>query len=123
MFDMEAAIASGDMRVAMVGVASCEYNLMDRVAPGDPDNSWVMVKMTMPFVTAPGSPTNGDLEFTPDATWNEADKCNPAIVGFGKRMPFVSPFEPDPAVLSAIRAWIVAGAPGPNDPPTDAGTP
>jgi len=120
-FDLSTAIASGDMRSEMVNVPSCEYSLMDRVEPGDPDNSWLMVKLTAPSVNAVGTPQNGDIIFTPSTSWSDADKCNPLIAGFGKRMPNVSPFQVEAEALAAIEAWIRAGAPGPNDPVGDAG--
>lgn len=119
MFPFGEAIAAGDFRTALVNVPSCEYDVMDRVEPGDPDNSWLMVKLTQAYVM--DGIDAGRLIFTPDPTWSEADKCNPAIPGFGKRMPDTSPFTLADGPLNAIRTWIAVGAPGPNDPVTDAG--
>jgi hypothetical protein len=100
-------------------VPSCEYDVMDRVAPGDPDNSWLMVKLTGDYVQ--DGLDEGMLIFTPDPSWTEADKCNPAIPGFGSRMPDAAPFTLAAGPLSAIRTWIEVGAPGPNDATSDAG--
>jgi len=127
MLDLGAAIASGDFRSALVGVPACEYDVMDRVVPGDTANSWLMVKLTAPFVSVadaqPPASLHGDLIFTPDASWDESRKCNPGIRGFGQRMPQVAPFEVDDEVLDALQTWIEVGAPGPNDPEFDAGAP
>jgi hypothetical protein len=121
MFDLSTAIASGDIRTAMVNIPSCEYNVMDRIEPGDPANSWVYIKLTGTSVAPTGTARDGDLMFTPNSTWTEADKCNATITGFGKRMPNVAPFQIEAEPLAAIEAWIRAGAPGPNDPLGDAG--
>lgn len=118
-FDIGAAIASGDMRSAMVGQPACEYNLMNRVEPGMPDESWMMVKITGHIVSEadanPPATAYGDLIFTPDPSWNESMKCNSSIRGFGQRMPQVAPFEIEAEPLAAIRNWIEMGAPGPHD--------
>lgn len=123
--NLGAAITAGDMRTALVNVPSCEYSLMDLVEPGDPDNSWLIVKVTAPFVAMgdanPPATQVGDLIFTPDSTWNESMKCNQQIRGFGQRMPQVAPFDIEDDHLDALRTWIEVGAPGPNDTLSDAG--
>lgn len=113
------AIAAGDFRAALVNVPACEYGVMDRVEPGDPDNSWIMVKLTANYVMSGAE--EGRLIFTPDPSWSEADKCNQAIPGFGNRMPDTAPFMLAAGPLNDIRTWIQMGAPGPNDPVSDAG--
>lgn len=123
--DLGAAIATGDIRGALVNVPACEYDLMDLVEPGDPDASWLMEKLTGDFVSLqdadPPTANHGDLLFTPDPSWDPSRKCTQAIRGFGQRMPQVAPFQASAKTIADIRTWIEKGAPGPNDPASDAG--
>ncbi len=123
--NLGAAIAAGDVRTALVNVPACEYSVMDLVEPGDPANSWLIVKVTGDIVSmeeaTPPTAFYGDLVFTPSSSWNESMKCNQTIRGFGQRMPQVAPFEIQAAHLAALETWIEMGAPGPNDPVGDAG--
>jgi hypothetical protein len=93
-----------DIRGVLVDVPACEYPLMKRVAPGDPDRSWLMVKLT-----APRSAT-GELEFEPELDFTPV---NCGIDGFGFGMPALGTFSPDAEAIATFRDWILAGAGGP----------
>lgn len=98
---------------ALVNIPSCEYPLMMRVRPGDPDHSWIMVKLRAPVADTQSEA----IEFTPDSSWDGRALCRYPSAdggsGFGLRMPATGQFQLDPAGIEAIRAWIEAGAPGP----------
>lgn len=109
----------------LVDVAACEYDLLDRVEPGDPDRSWLMVKLTHEF-DADGA----IVGFTPDPGWDmgglepRPDGTLPAsvcpmtedgVLTFGTNMP-QSIGRPIPLAereVTLIREWIALGAPGP----------
>lgn len=114
---------------ALVDVPSCEYYLMPRVDPGNPDNSWLWIKLD------PDHDDNqGHIVFTPDPSFDPAgdpypsSNC-PLMVGgelsFGRNMPntgdvFTAP-DNEPShlksnQLTALREWIEMGAPGPTGP-------
>lgn len=98
--------ASANLRDTLVGVPACEVPGMNLVEPGDPERSWLWIKLTGKMTSA----QNGDLEADP--SWGEPGKGCGAI-GFGKRMPRVAPYSLSQAQLDQVRAWILAGAPGP----------
>ncbi len=114
-FSLTDALAAGDIRSAMVNVPSCEYDLMGRIEPGDPGNSWIMVKITAPFVDDDMTAREyGNLIFEPDPSWSAEGRCASDVTGFGKRMPSVGGFEMPERFRTAVRTWIEQGAPGPN---------
>jgi hypothetical protein len=115
---------------AMVGVPACQYDLMPRIDPGDPHNSWLWIKLDPASMDS-----EGYIVFTPDPSF-DPDVQNPHYTSrncplgrnpdgspdFGINMPS-QPGHPSPLApheLEAVRQWIEAGAPGPT-PPNDAG--
>jgi hypothetical protein len=105
-------LTQGDPRAALVGVPSCEYDRMMRVAPGDAEHSWIMVKLRGP-VRFRGF--TDFIDFTPDPDWHAS---TPACAGqfddgspwFGTRMPPAGTTEISPSEIDAIAAWIRSGA-------------
>lgn len=104
--DFGALVESGTLWQAMAGVPSCQYDAMPLVSPGDPDQSWLMVKLTAP--TGP----EGRLDFAPALDWEPMPgSCAVAVAGrydFGTRMPEIGSLSDDE--IETIRAWIIAGA-------------
>lgn len=116
----------------LVGIDACQYDVMDRVVPFDPDQSWLIVKLEQHFDSA------GYIEFEPDPMWDPGitrrmtggyppSEC-PLVVrrdgvgelSFGRIMPS-NPGRP--ARLPAnertmFREWVAMGAPGPDGMPT-----
>lgn len=108
---------------ALIGVPSCQYDVMPLVDPGNPDNSWLMIKLDGPHDDA------GNLTFTPDPGWVHGLEPNGAgelprsecpytvdgAISFGLLMPrnLVEPLPLEEREVEMIRAWIAAGAPGP----------
>ncbi len=79
----------GDVTPALLGVPSCEYDLMPRVDPGNPDNSWILVKIDGVY--------DADLNvlFTPDPGWTPVStRLCPGDGDFGHRMPDTGPALP-----------------------------
>jgi hypothetical protein len=106
--------ASGNFRDALVDVRSCEYDLMERVAPGKPRESWVMVKLTAPVYDQ--SDRLGLIQFTPDPSWVQKDGpcANTASDGtplFGMRMPATAPNLLPDDQIATVERWIALGAP------------
>ena len=95
-----------DLATALVNVTSCENNAMKLVVPGDPEHSWIWIKLTADIEDT----NSGKLihEGTPSA-------CAGVATGFGSRMPYVvGLFDKLPAEkLAVIHDWIEGGAPGP----------
>lgn len=108
------------------GVPSCEYDAMPRVSPGDPEGSWLMVKLDGAHSEA------GDLLFEPDPSWESGLEPRPdgtlppsdcpltedGELSFGNLMP-LNPSVADPlppAKVDMFREWIALGAPGPGTP-------
>ncbi|MEM9069677.1 MAG: hypothetical protein AAGE52_14290 [Myxococcota bacterium] len=108
---------------ALVGVESCEYSFLNRIEPGDPERSWLFIKLT----AAHGR--DGQIEFTPDPAWDpgieprddgtfppsECPRVTRGELNFGLLMP-QNPANPQMLPSSEIRLfrdWILAGAPGP----------
>jgi len=109
----------------LVGVESCEYSFMPRVDPGNPENSWLMVKLEG------AHSDDGELLFEPDPGWDpgiepRADGSYPPStcplvdegeLTFGYLMP-QNVGAPDPLPereLDMIYEWILIGAPGPGE--------
>jgi hypothetical protein len=104
-----------DYHAALVGIAACEYERMARVEPGDPDGSWLMVKLTADF-RGPEDPYPFYIRFTPASDWDPLrracrDQTDDGTPLFGQRMPLTAPNMLPAPELEAIRAWIGAGAP------------
>lgn len=104
-----------DHRAALVGVRACEYDLMARVTPGAPDQSWLMVKLTAPFRPL-RDPYAHQIFFTPPAGWDPSrrgcrDQTRDGVPLFGQRMPSTAPNTLPPEELEVIRRWIAEGAP------------
>ena len=95
--------SSADLTKLLVNVPSCEAPSMMLVAPGEPEKSWLYIKLTGAVMAK--------KELVADPAWGEPGKGCEEASGFGKRMPETG------AELSAdkveqIRSWIAAGAPG-----------
>lgn len=100
---------------AMVGVPSCEYPKYLRVAPGDPEHSWVMIKLTSQV-----RPRDDELAdyilFEPEPGWDESkricrDHAPDGTPLFGQRMPLTAPNMLPEEELEVVRDWIERGAP------------
>jgi hypothetical protein len=88
---------------------------MPRVAPGDPERSWLWVKLTAPF-RPQTDPYAHSIYFEPPADWDPGergcrDQTDEGEPLFGQRMPSTAPNTLRPDELAVIRAWILAGAP------------
>jgi hypothetical protein len=93
-----------DLIETLVNVPACENDSMMRVKPGDPEHSWIWIKLT-----AEADPNTGMI--SPGGT---PSKCTGVSTGFGTRMPQVSGFAKlSDDKLAIVKAWIEAGAPGP----------
>jgi hypothetical protein len=100
---------------ALNDVPSCQYPPFPRVAPHDPERSWLMVKLAGAY------DAQGLLLFTPPEApeLSGADSDCPLVeegeLSFGQLMPIngtESRSLPE-AEIALIRDWIAAGAPGP----------
>ncbi len=107
----------------LVDVAACQYDALPLVDPGNPEGSYLWIKLTTP------NGADGNITFTPAATWDPGiargmdgrfppSTC-PLVsrdgeIVFGHRMPDGSTTGLSPARLDIIRAWIENGAPGPS---------
>lgn len=103
-------------RAALVDVPACEYDRMARVKPGDPEHSWIMVKLD----GAVRFRQYADfIDFEPDPDWHAtnpscASQFDDGSPWFGTRMPPANTTQPPSAQeIETIRTWIEAGAPGP----------
>jgi len=109
----------------LVGVESCEYDFMPRVDPGNPENSWLMIKLEG------AHSENSKLLFEPDPGWDSGltprmdgsfppSTCplvDEGELSFGYSMP-QNVGAPDPLPereLDMIYEWILIGAPGPGE--------
>ena len=116
--NIQTGIADGTLLADLMEPA-CEYSFLPRVDPGNPDGSWLMIKLTAPHDAA-----TGVIDFTPDAAWDMGPGPHPdtlcplvrdGMVQFGTIMPNISPFAGLPADdIELIRQWIEMGAPGPS---------
>lgn len=112
------------LRDLMVDRPACEYSAMPLVTEGNPDQSWLMLKLDGPHTA------DRAITFTPDPTWDPGiarrpDGTYPASIcplvsrgeiSFGVLMPQGSGTEAPvltPVQLATIRGWILDGAPGP----------
>jgi hypothetical protein len=112
------------LRDVLVDQPSCEYDLMPLVTEGDPDQSWLWLKLAGPHTA------DRAITFTPDPGWDpgivrRADGTYPASIcplvsrgeiTFGVLMPQGSGTEAPvltPVQLETFRGWILTGAPGP----------
>lgn len=97
-----------DITTVLNGVASCQYDRMPRVDPGNPDNSWLMIKIEGPYDDM------AQIQFTPAADWTST-ATDPECESFGTLMPSTTMPTPLPmAEVEMIREWIRLGAPGPS---------
>lgn len=106
----------GDYRQALVGVQACQYDPWNLVEPGDPEHSWLMVKLTAPFRPLQ-DPYANYIHFEPEPGWDPnrrgcPDETEDGVPLFGHRMPDLAPNELRSEELEAVRSWIAAGAPG-----------
>ena len=104
-----------DYAVSMVNVPSCEYPEYMRVAPGDPEHSWLMIKLTAQ-VRPREDPLADYILFEPAAGWDESkrfcrDHADDGTTLFGQRMPLTAPNMLPKEDIELIRNWIEAGAP------------
>jgi hypothetical protein len=74
---MDLMMAAG-FRAALVDVPACEYDRMPRVKPGDPEHSWIMIKLDGPVRFRQYADF---IDFEPDPDWHAN---NPAF-GAGDR--------------------------------------
>jgi hypothetical protein len=96
-----------DLTAVLVNVQACENPAMVRVKPGEPDASWLWVKLTAPITDT----TTGLIDYAGEP----ATDCSGVTNGFGTRMPFQAPFTGLPEEkLHLIKTWIEDGAKGPN---------
>ena len=109
---------------ALVNVPACQYDLLDRIEPGDPDRSWLFIKLSA------AHDADGNIEFTPDESWDpgierrmdgtfppsECPNVEDGELTFGQIMP-ENTGNPRPLPnreIELFREWILAGAPGPS---------
>lgn len=107
----------GDILGVLVDRPACEYDLMDRVEPGDPESSWLWIKLDPAHADA-----DGNIEFEPDPSF-DPDTSSPSVcplvtggeLSFGTNMPqsIGEPTPLDGPRLRMFREWIEMGAPGP----------
>lgn len=119
MLNLQASIAAGTLVEDLVAQPSCQYSAMPLVTAGDPEQSWLYLKVA-------GAHTGTNLDFTPDPSWDpgltpDAMGNYPASVCplvqrgdlvFGTMMP-QGTMGLDGSRAETIRLWIAAGAPGP----------
>jgi hypothetical protein len=106
-----------DYHPQLVGVPACEYDRMKRVEPGQPERSWLMVKLTA--AVRPSSDKYGTyIEFEPASDWDPSQRPRLCRLDsesgeplFGWRMPATTPNMLREDEIEVIRAWIADGAP------------
>jgi hypothetical protein len=104
-----------DYAGSMVDVPSCEYPPYLRVKPGDPDHSWVIVKLTS-HVRPRDDALADYILFEPEPGWDERkrvcrDHADDGTPLFGQRMPLTAPNMLPSDQIETIRNWIASGAP------------
>jgi hypothetical protein len=102
--DLDFATAT-DLRALLVNVKACEAPALNLVEPGQPDKSWLWLKLSADYDSA-----SGDLKT--QSAWGQPGNC-PDAPGFGKRMPRLAPYKWTDQNLETIKSWIAGGAPGP----------
>ena len=100
---------------ALVNVPACEYPELMRVKPGDPDRSWLLIKLTAK-VRPKDDPLADYILFDPAPDWDASqracrDQAPDATPLFGQRMPLTAPNLLPDDELAVIREWIREGAP------------
>jgi len=106
--DLNFMAAAGDITTVLNDVPACQYDLMPRVDPGNPDNSWLMVKLDWMH------DAEGVLQFTPADDWMSS-ATDPDCESFGRIMPLNAMPTPLPtSEVELFREWIRIGAPGPS---------
>jgi hypothetical protein len=105
----------GDHASVLVGVPSCEYPPLERVKPGEPEQSWLMIKLTAD-VRPKSDPFADYILFEPEPGWDESqrgcrDRTPDGTPLFGQRMPLTAPNMLPDEELAVIREWIREGAP------------
>lgn len=96
--------SSMDLTKLLVNVPACEAPSLMLVKPGEPENSWLYIKLT--------GKTTAKRELVADPAWGEPGKDCEEASGFGKLMPESgSPLTAEQ--IEQIRSWIADGAPGP----------
>ena len=104
-----------DIALALVDVPSCEYPPLVRVKPGDPERSWLWIKLTADV--RPKTDEFYDyILFEPEPGWDETmrgcrDRLPDGTPLFGQRMPLTAPNMLPVEELAVIRDWISEGAP------------
>jgi hypothetical protein len=96
-----------DLTEVLVNVPACENTKLMRVKPGNPEESWLWIKLT----GAIQDKTEGKLVYA-----GTPSTCSSVATGFGSRMPYAAgSFDKlSAAKLAIIHDWIVGGAPGPD---------
>jgi hypothetical protein len=95
--------ASDDFTAAIVNVPACENPDLNIVEPGDPEKSWLWIKLNAEIKDT----NTGKIVY--DGTPSDC-----VTSGFGTRMPGINPYDKlSQAKLDTIEAWIKGGAPGP----------
>ena len=117
--------AGAPLTDAMNGVEACQYSQWSLVEPGNPEESWLMVKLVHEF------DADGNIVgFTADPSWDPGiapdesgsyppSSCPLTVSGeisFGSNMPQIrgNPMPLNDEEIDVVRRWILAGAPGPS---------
>lgn len=107
-----------DLRTVLVDVPACTNNAMPRVDPGNPDNSWLLVKLGGHSTI--GVDGGGRIDLAGPAPADDRAGCplpaNSPVAPFGERMPppALSPNGLSAEQVDVVRRWITQGAPGPS---------
>lgn len=105
-----------NFRDQLVNVPSCEYDRMMRIEPGNPEKSWLMVKLASDVYETPER--SGWIKFTPEPGWIPSDdlcafESETGTPLFGMRMPLTVPNKLTEDEIESFRLWIQLGAPAP----------
>lgn len=119
MLNLQRSIASDTLVADLVDHDACQYSAMPLVTAGDPERSWLYLKVAGPHMgtTLDFTPADDwDPGIVPDAMGNYPTSTCPLTsrgdITFGVMMPQGSPGL-DASRAETIRLWIEAGAPGP----------
>ena len=105
---------------AALFLPACEYPPMKRVEPFEPDNSWLMIKLTADFRDRDDPYANfiyfepRDSDFDPDArsiACAGGGRTDDGTILFGTRMPATAPNTLSDEEIETLRQWILDGAP------------